>query len=279
MRGRLDYCRRMPQRLVAIAAAALAAVLVLVGADVASARSVALPPTDGSADYQLGGSYAPATGVTVVTRDSSSKPAPGVYSICYINGFQTQPERRAFWLRHPGLVLTKNGKKIIDPNWPDELMLDTSTAAKRAKIARIIGRTIDACARKGFDAIEIDNLDSFTRSQELLTASDNRRLATAFAKRAHARGLAIGQKNAAEYARSFKKSVGFDFAVSEECYRFDECGRYTGVYRHVIDIEYTDDLRGSFADACTAPNRPSLTVLRDRDLVRRGTTGYVYRSC
>ena len=29
--------------------------------------------------------------MTVVVRDSTDMPEPGLYSICYVNGFQTQP--------------------------------------------------------------------------------------------------------------------------------------------------------------------------------------------
>jgi hypothetical protein len=246
----------------------------------AAAPRVVLPPVTGTADYQLGGSYAVPSGVTVVARDASSRPAPGVYSICYLNGFQTQGGQRKMWLtKHPKAVLRRNGAPVVDPNWPDEMMLDTSTEARRAEIARVFAPTIRSCARKGFAAIEIDNLDSFSRSHGLLTASDNRKLAALFTRKAHALGLAVAQKNTPTYAASFKKKVGFDFAIAEECHRWNECSRYTKVYSRVIDIEYTDDLRGSFTEVCATGSRPAMTILRDRDLVKRGANGYVYRHC
>ena len=250
----------------------------MIAAAILLAAAIALPPTTGAADYQLGGAYTPPSGVTVVTRDSDSRPAKGVYSICYVNGFQTQPADRKWWLsKHKNLVLFRAGKPTIDPNWPDELMLDTSTSAKRAAIAKVIGRTITSCADKGFAAVEIDNLDSYTRSHRALSASDNRAMATLYAEAAHERGMAIGQKNAAEQTKKLRPI--FDFAVAEECYRFNECSSYTRYYgTHVIDIEYTDDLRGTFADACSAKGRP-MTILRDRNLVPKGDSDYVYRSC
>ena len=243
--------------------------------------TVTLPPTTGYADYQLGGAYPVGKDVTIVARDSTDRPAPNRYSICYINGFQSQPADRSTWLKsRPSLVLKYKGKPVIDKNWPDELILDTSTKTKRTKIAKVIGKTITSCAKRGFDAVEIDNLDSFTRSKKLLTVSNNRELAKLFTKSAHKAGLAIAQKNSAEYASTFKKQVGFDFAVAEECYRWNECSSYTKAYgARVIDIEYTDDLRGTFADACKDLGDSVRLMLRDRDLVTPDSKDYVYQHC
>ena len=58
-----------------------------------TAATVTLPPVGGKLDYQLGGAYAPPAGVTIVSRDR--KAAPGraaLYNICYVNGFQIQPD-------------------------------------------------------------------------------------------------------------------------------------------------------------------------------------------
>jgi hypothetical protein len=245
------------------------------------APGIALPPADAVVDYQLGGGYAPATGVDGVSRDSTDDPAPGLYSICYVNGFQTQPADRERWLADdPDLVLQRDGEPVIDENWPDELIVDTSTAAKRERIAALMADTLDECAEKGFDAIEIDNLDSYTRSAGLLTVDDALALAALYADTAHAAGLAIAQKNAAELGTRGRDGVGFDFAVAEECHRFDECALYTDVYgAHVLDIEYTDDLRGDFADVCADPQIPHSTILRDRDLALPGDAGYTFRAC
>jgi hypothetical protein len=49
--------------------------------------------------------------------------------------------------------------------------------------------------------------------------------------------------------------------------------------KHVIDIEYTDDLRGTFAQVCARSGTPPMTILRDRDLVARGQKGYTYQHC
>jgi len=264
-------------------AAVVALVLTLCGCAPAPAASpdVALPPVGVVVDYQLGGGYEPAPGIGGVSRDSTDDPAPGLYSICYVNGFQTQPADRERWLADdPDLVLQSDGEPVIDENWPDELIVDTSTAAKRERIAALMAPTIDSCADKGFDAVEIDNLDSYTRSDGLLTVDDALALAALYAETAHASGLAVAQKNAAELGARGRDDAGFDFAVAEECHRFDECALYSDVYGDgVLDIEYTDDLRGDFADVCADPQVPASTILRDRDLTVPGDPDYHFEAC
>ena len=244
-----------------------------------AAAPYALPPTRGVFDYQLGGAY-DLPGLTVVGRDSTARPAPGAYSICYVNGFQTQPGDEDTWLgeRKHLLLHDKAGRLVVDPDWPDEYVLDPSTAAQRRGILEVIGPVIDGCAARGFDAVEIDNLDTWTRFEQI-PAQGSRALAAAYIARAHAAGLAIAQKNAAEHTAAFHR-LGFDFAVTEECAVWDECAAYTDVYgAHVLQIEYTDELPRPFAEVCARRDRAPLTILRDRDLVPKGDAGYAYDRC
>lgn len=243
--------------------------LVAAGTIFPSASASAFP-SGGTADYQLGQSYSPPAGVTVVVRDSTDSPAAGLYNICYINGFQTQPGDSE---RFEGLTL------FADPDWPDELILDTSTPENRDALLALISPAIQSCADKGFQAVEFDNLDSFTRSHGLLTAEDNFAFASQLVAVAHGAGLQAGQKNAAEHTAS-GKNAGFDFAVAEECAQYDECGSYTSAYgSQVIDVEYTDNLETSFDDVCAGADRPRMTILRDRYLVVPGNADYVYDRC
>ena len=247
-----------------------------------SAAQVQLPPVPAVLDYQLGAAYTPPAGVTLVTRDSTASPAPGIYNICYINGFQTQPEDRDLWLKNRKdlLLSDSRGNPIIDPEWPDEFLLDTSTSAKRTRLAEITGATIQLCAQKGFKAVEIDNLDSYSRSKGKLTVDNNLAYATLLAQRAHGLNLAIGQKNSAEESQRARNQVGFDFAFSEECHAYEECSSYSAVYgTHVMDVEYTDNLRGTFADVCRDSATPATTTLRDRQLVGPGNSAYRYNHC
>jgi hypothetical protein len=245
----------------------------------APAPAPALPPAGGGLDYQLGGAYDPPAGVDIVVRDSAEPPAAGAYSICYLNGFQTQPADSARLLADsPELILHVDGTPVRDENWPDEVLFDTSTAQSRAGVAALLLPQVAACAGAGFDAVEIDNLDSYTRSAGRLTAEDNLALAAILVDGAHDTDLAIGQKNAAGLAAELAGT--FDFAVAEECDRWQECGLYTAAYGdNVLAIEYTDDLRKDFAAACAVPDRPLSMILRDRDLVAVDVPGYEYDRC
>ncbi|WP_431805626.1 endo alpha-1,4 polygalactosaminidase [Microbacterium paraoxydans] len=248
------------------------------GAGADTSPEVTLPPGDALPDYQLGGAYDPPVGVGVVGRDRAAEPARGVYSICYVNGFQTQPGELADW--PDDLLLRPGGEVAFDPDWPDEALLDTSTADRRSRIAAIVGPWIEGCAASGFQAVEFDNLDSYTRSQGALDLDDNLALAALLVTVAHDAGLAAGQKNAAEDAAELRERAGFDFAVTEECAAYDECGAYAAVYgEHVIDIEYTDELPRPFAELCRADDAPRSMVLRDRELRTPRDAGYAFAAC
>jgi hypothetical protein len=264
--------------------ASLAAALLLIGCGTASAHTPTVqPPPGGGAvfDYQIGGAYHPARDVRIVDRDRTDSPAPGRYNICYVNAFQTQPGERAWWRRnHTGLLMRNaSGGFLVDPDWPDEYLLDTSTAAKRAALARIVGRWLDGCARTGFDAVEPDNLDSWTRKgvNHRLTRADNLALATLLARRAHADGLAIGQKNAVEISRAGRRQVHFDFAIAEECQVYRECGGYRTYYgSRVYEVEYT---RRAYRAACAGHRGTMSIILRDLEVTPRGDPAYRYAHC
>ncbi len=276
-----------------LAAASVCAALALAGfAGTASADANASSkastiknlPANAKVDVQLGGGYAPLSSVRVVDRDSSEKPVKGVYSICYINGFQTQDYQKSFWTktRARRALLLKNsaGRVYEDPNWPGEYILDTSTKAKRAAIAKIEYGWIDACATKGFQAVDPDNLDTWTRFPERLTEKGNLALATLLARHAHGQGLAIAQKNAAEISRKTRLAVGFDFAVVESCQVYDECGRYDQAYgSNWFEIEYTEDGQANWDQACADRGDRISVVLRDRNIVPQGEDGYAYSEC
>ena len=237
---------------------------------------IRLPPPGAGFDYQLGGAYPPPAGVTVVSRDRTDAPAPGLYNICYVNGFQIQPGEEEWWkANHPDLMLRdKAGKLVVDPDW-DEIMLAPTSDQRRAALAEIIGGWIAGCATDGFDAVEIDNLDTFTRSNGLITEDDAVAQARLLADAAHDHGLAIAQKNSAEIVGR-RNEMGADFAVAEECDRYSECDAYTGAYgNHVLVIEYR---RRDFAKGCA--DYPDLSIiLRDLDLVKPTDKGYVYDAC
>lgn len=222
-------------------------------------------PSHTDVDYQLGGVRSVPASVGVVVRDRTAAPAPGRFNVCYVNGFQTQPGAERWWRRqHPRLVLRRDGRPVVDSAW-GEWLLDLRTASKRTRIARIVARWTRGCAADGFDAVEFDNLDSFTRSRGLL----RRRHAVAFARLlvrdAHRAGLPAGQKNLAGFDGT---RVGYDFAVAEECGQWRECAAYARVYGdQVLAVEYGDR---AFRRTCRSHGARWPVVRRDRDLTATG---------
>ncbi|MFE7357854.1 endo alpha-1,4 polygalactosaminidase [Streptomyces sp. NPDC057543] len=257
-----------------MATATLAAALAAGTATQAGAATVTLPPAHAGFDYQIGGAYTPPAGVQVVSRDRTASPAAGLYNICYVNAFQVQPGEEGQW---PTDLLLRgaNGDVVTDPDW-GEALLDVSTAAKRDRVATKVNQWIDGCANKGFNAIEPDNYDSYTRSQGLLTAGNAKAFVTLLSSHAHSRNLAIGQKNTVELAGS-RAQTGLDFAIAEECGQYDECGDYTAAFgNHVIVIEYT--ARG-LKKACAGWGSQLSIVRRDVDVRTPGSSGYVRKTC
>jgi hypothetical protein len=224
--------------------------------------ALTLPPGNAGFDYQIGRYDDPPEGVTVVSRDREAPPVEGLYNICYVNGFQTQPGETDWWLaNHPDLVLMGDGGPVEDTRW-DELLLDISTPAKRAALAAIVGEWVDGCRRDGFQAVEIDNLDTYSRSGGRLTTDQAVAYQRLLADRAHAAGLAVAQKNAAEIVDR-RAEMGTDFALAEACNRWSECDAYTRGYGdRVLVVEYR---QVDFDRGCA--DWPGLSiVLRDENL-------------
>jgi Glycoside-hydrolase family GH114 len=242
-----------------------------------SSPTIVLPTSNAPFDYQLGGPYTPAADVRVLARDRTESPAPGIYNICYVNGFQAQPDERSWWLaNYPTLILRNvDNSPVIDPEWPDEYILDLSSVGKRALLEEIVGSWISQCATDGFNAVEIDNLDTFTRFPTRLTQADAVDLISRYAGRAHAVGLAIAQKNSPELAL-LRSSTRLDFAVAEQCGQYNECDSYTaGFGNSVFVIEYS---RTVFLSVCAS--FPNLSVLyRDVALATPSVGSYRREAC
>ena len=240
----------------------------------APAATVALPPAHAGFDYQIGGAYTPPAGVQVVSRDHDDPPAAGLYNICYVNAFQVQPGAEGDWDADL-LLRDASGKVVVDQDW-GEALLDVSTAAKRTRIADKVGAWIDQCAAKGYQAVEPDNYDSYSRSKKLLTPAEAEAYIGLLSAHAHSKGLAIAQKNTVELAGD-RTANGLDFAVAEECGTYNECGDYTAAFGdHVIVIEYTAK---GLTKACSGWGDQLSIVRRDRDVSPAGSSGYVRKTC
>lgn len=74
-----------------------------------------------------------------------------------------------------------------------------------------------------------------------------------------------------------RERIGFDFAIAEECGRWDECQPYRDVFDdRVIVIEYR---RQDFDKTCREHGEALSVVLRDVNVTTPGSREYRYRTC
>jgi hypothetical protein len=121
--------------------------------------------------------------------------------------------------------------------YPEERWLDI---ARFHKFAAIIEARIAMCARKGFDAVEPDNIAGWENKTGFdLTRADQLRYNRWIAQQVHERGLAVALKNDPKQAAQL---VGlYDFAIVEQCFQYEECGYYKTFISHgkaVYEAEY-----------------------------------------
>jgi hypothetical protein len=121
--------------------------------------------------------------------------------------------------------------------FPDERWLDI---AHFHRFASILEHRFHLCARKGFDAVEPDNLAGFeNRTGFDLTAGEQLRFNRWVAARVHALGMEVALKNDPRQVRAL---VGrFDLAIVEQCFQYDECDSYEPFVRAgkpVFEAEY-----------------------------------------
>jgi hypothetical protein len=127
--------------------------------------------------------------------------------------------------------------------WKGERWLDIR---RTDLLEPLMSARLDMCAKKGFDAVEPDNMDGYrNRTGFDLTATDQLRYNRLIARLAHERGMAVGLKNDLD---QIPRLVGdFDFAVNEQCAQYDECDKLTpfiAAGKAVFHVEYelsTDD--------------------------------------
>jgi hypothetical protein len=87
-------------------------------------------------------------------------------------------------------------------------------------------RRVNACRRKGFDAIEPDDIDGYANKSGFpLTYKDQLAYNRMLAREAHERDLAIALKNDTAQVEDLVND--FDFAMVEEFFAYEECGRYS----------------------------------------------------
>ncbi len=153
--------------------------------------------------------------------------------------------------------------------WPGEKWLDVRNSTVRA----IMLSRLDLAKNKGCDGVEPDNVDGYANNSGFnLSKQDQINFLTFLADEAHKRGMTIALKNATDLVQSLAPK--FDFAVVEECFKYNECDAYSPFVaqnKAVLNAEYS----AYSATICTrAKNLQFSTVFFNLDL-----DGTVYRPC
>jgi hypothetical protein len=121
--------------------------------------------------------------------------------------------------------------------FPDERWLDVS---RFRLFAEPLEARIAICARKGFDAVEPDNVAGWeNRTGFQISGADQLRFNRWIAAQVHARGMAVALKND---PRQVEQLLGsFDFAIVEQCFQYEECALYKPFIdsgKAVLEAEY-----------------------------------------
>lgn len=134
-------------------------------------------------------------------------------AICYLSlgsWERYRPDERRWPRQTLGLVLGG----YPDEHWVDVRQLQALTP--------IIESRLQMCAKKGFDGVEVDNIDGWdNRSGFPLTPQDAQAWLASVANEAHSLGMFVLWKND-PYLASFGERY-FDGALSEQCFSYREC--------------------------------------------------------
>lgn len=149
--------------------------------------------------------------------------------------------------------------------WPGERWLDIRQIDK---LAPIMLARLDLCKARGFDAFEPDNMEVYTNNTGFpLTYNDQLYFALWLADESHKRGLAIGQKNAADQVKDLVNI--YDFAITEDYFYYTQAESmlpYIQAGKPVFAAEYTD-LPGDFSAFCEQSKKLNFsTILKKRGL-------------
>jgi hypothetical protein len=155
-------------------------------------------------------------GFDTTAADVARMHAAGIKVVCYLSAGSFE-NWRPDASRFPAALLGR------DNGWPGEKWLDIRDAQKPGSVLLSIMRArLTMCSRKGFDGVELDNVDGYTnRTGFPLTAADQLFYNATLADDAHRRGLMVLQKN--DNQQIPRLLPYFDGALNEQCNQYREC--------------------------------------------------------
>lgn len=179
--------------------------------------------------------------------------ARGRKAICYIDAGAYEsyrPDASKF----PPSVLGKADRPWAGERWLDIRRIDVLGPIMRARIRM--------CGAKGFDGIELDEIDGWSNDTGFpLTAADQLRYNRFLAGEVHKAGMSAGLKNDLEQVKALLPS--FDFAIDEQCYQYRECDSlrpFVASGKAVFHTEYST----SPARFCPVATRLGLSSMKKR---------------
>jgi hypothetical protein len=175
-----------------------------------------------------------------------------IAAVCYLSAGtweKWRPDAASF----PAGVLGKSN------GWPGERWLDIRALSVLKPIMRA---RVAKCRRKGFDAVEFDNVDAYQNASGFpLTGADQLRYDVFLANAAHRRGMSALLKN--DLGQIRRLLPYFDAALNEQCFQYRECGalsRFVDAGKPVFQVEYKL-ATGAF---CPKANARNFNALRKR---------------
>jgi len=213
-------------------------------------------------------------GFDATAADVAAMHRAGIKVVCYLSAGSFE-NWRPDAARFPARLLGK------DNGWPGEKWLDIRDAQREGSVLlSIMSRRLDMCQQKGFDGVELDNVDGYTnRTGFPLSAADQLFYDATLANRAHRRGLMVLQKN--DNAQIPQLLRYFDGALNEQCNQYHECttkqngsfgyDQYVAAGKPVFQAEYSL-ARAKFCPKDDAANFNGVRFDLDLD-------GAVFRPC
>ncbi len=220
------------------------------------------PKPNSTWQWQLSGKINTNYNVDVYDVDAVETPASTVRKlhgkgskvVCYISAGSWEK-----WRPDAGKFPNSVKGRNLD-GWKGEKWLDIS---KINKLRPIMERRMNVCKKKGFDAVEPDNIDGYANNSGFkLTYNQQLAYNRMLANIAHERGLSIALKN--DTAQVNKLVKYFDFAVVEECFAYNECGKYAPFIRANKAVFVTEYKTNNMANKCNSARNQNLSLIFKR---------------
>jgi hypothetical protein len=155
----------------------------------------------------------------------------GRHVICYLD-VGAYEDYRPDAKRFPAAAIGKADIPWEGERWLDVRRLDVLLPIMRDRIAM--------CARKGFDAVELDEVDGYANDTGFpLSAGDQLAYNRALAREVRRQGMSVALKNDVEQIPQLLGS--FDFSIDEQCATYHECATLLPFVRRdsaVFHVEY-----------------------------------------